>query len=77
MRRSADVRSFVVRIWWEADQTGPNGGPLWRGRVQDVTSGRTVFFQSMEKLVEFFRFYTMGTQEVMTAEPRSGEEKDE
>jgi len=48
-----DSHAFVVRIWWEAGLTRPNGCPLWRGRVQHVGSGRTMVFQSLDELTQF------------------------
>lgn len=39
--------SFVVRIWREA------GSPIWRGSVQQVSSGQTHSFDGMDKLLAF------------------------
>jgi len=52
-RSPTRFHAFVVRIWWESDSLRPGGRPLWRGRVQHVTSGEYVVFQSLGELMRF------------------------
>ncbi len=52
------THSFVVRIWWEANLTRPNGRPLWRGQVQHAASGRARGFQSLAELLDFIQEQT-------------------
>lgn len=50
--------AFVVRIWWESGLRQPDGHLLWRGRVQHVTSGEYVVFQSLGELIRFIQTQT-------------------
>lgn len=45
--RSNPARSFIVRVWLE--ELG-EGQTEWRGRVQDVLSGRITFFRGWDRL---------------------------
>ena len=52
------THAFVVRIWWEPGLSQPNGQPLWRGRVESATSGRSYVFQSLDGLLRFIQSQT-------------------
>jgi hypothetical protein len=55
---SFSTHAFVVRIWWEAGLSHPDGKPLWRGKVEHVASGRSRVFQSLDELLRFIQFQT-------------------
>jgi len=42
---------FVVRLWWEAEDTGEPGE--WRGCVEHVSSGERRYFREIENVAEF------------------------
>lgn len=46
-----DVHSFVVRIWYEADEGQPE--LAWRGSVDHVSSGRRIYFHDLDTFVRF------------------------
>ncbi len=60
-----NTQSFLVRIWIEPREI--EGEPLvWRGSVQQVSSGEQVYFKSFVELNTFIAFksyipYTPGT----------------
>lgn len=56
--RRPESHSFVVRIWWEAGLSRPNGRPLWRGSARYAGSGRRVAFQSLDDLLRFIQSKT-------------------
>jgi len=43
--------SFVVRVWQEPGKVG--APPLWRGQIEEVTSGEVSNFQLSMALIEF------------------------
>ncbi|NOZ49611.1 MAG: hypothetical protein GXP37_06105 [Chloroflexi bacterium] len=45
-------QSFVVRIWTEPP-TGKDPTSVWRGWVQHVRSGESVYIQSPQELLDF------------------------
>jgi len=53
MQTQTDRRtiSFVVRIWQEPGKVG--APPLWRGQIEEVTSGEVSYFQLSAALIEF------------------------
>ncbi len=57
-RSPTQSHAFVVRIWWESDSLRPDNRPLWRGRVQHVTSGEYIVFQSLGELTRFIQKQT-------------------
>lgn len=44
--------SFVFRIWWEQADTA-DSQPIWRGWMQHVPTGETVYVQDVEGLLAF------------------------
>lgn len=44
-------QTFVVRLW--AEQLG-EGGVEWRGEIQQVPGGRTVYFRRLEAVPGLF-----------------------
>jgi hypothetical protein len=58
MGMPTDTHAFVVRIWWEAGLTRPDGRPLWRGQVQHAASGQSQTFQSLDELTQFIQSQT-------------------
>lgn len=49
-----NTSAFVIRIWPEAvDQQG--NVTTWRGSIEHVTSGKRLYFDSFEALVDFIR----------------------
>jgi hypothetical protein len=47
-----EAHSFIVRIWYEADESHAEG-VTWRGSVDHVSSGRRLYF---DELGAFLRF---------------------
>lgn len=50
--------TFVVRIWWEAGLTRPNGQPLWRGQIEHAMEGHQQGFSSLEELLRLIQEQT-------------------
>jgi hypothetical protein len=67
--------TFVIRIWWEAGLTRPDGRPLWHGRVQHVPSNHSLAFQCLDELNRFIQVHAGGLEEGRPAgqpeEPRT------
>jgi len=55
MNAQHKVKSFVARIWLEAE---PNGDPVWRGRIQHVQSNREAYFQDLTEMSAFMEQVT-------------------
>ncbi|NOZ28315.1 MAG: hypothetical protein GXP39_09730 [Chloroflexi bacterium] len=62
--------TFVVRFW----QAWSDAGPIWRGRIEHVQSGKSATFLQLEKMVDFMRGFG-----IMAVEggPAQGEESRE
>ena len=57
--------AFALRIWWETgDLEGP---PHWRGWVQHAPTGRHLYFQSLEELVEFLETWVGSLRNISQA----------
>lgn len=52
--RNRETRSnlFIVRVWPEEIH---DGGVEWRGKVQSVVSGETLFFRDWNVMLAFIR----------------------
>ena len=44
--------AFIVKIWWERRDV-EQAAPVWRGSVEDVQSGRRVYFGSLPELCAY------------------------
>ena len=49
-----DTQSFIVRIWHEGVDTAGNI-VAWRGSVDDVGSGRRVYFRDLDGAFRFIQ----------------------
>ena len=45
--------SFIVRIWWEHGDGEGETGAHWRGWIQHVRNGKTVYFADIRDLTDF------------------------
>lgn len=44
--------AFIVKIWWERRDV-EQAAPVWRGSIEDVQSGRRVYFRSLHELCQY------------------------
>ena len=64
--------TFVLRFWreWSA------AGPQWRGRIEHVSSGKSVAFLEPDRMLAFLRDYGVMAQEdagMANGDPRRAE----
>ena len=50
MEKKGHENAFVIRIWREESVAAPHN---WRGWVQHVRSGKTLYFRDVERLLQF------------------------
>jgi len=64
-----EVRSnlFTLRVWLEQVD---DGREEWRGRVQHVVSGETIFFRDWDTLLAFLRGEVRLSQDAMSSTER-------
>jgi hypothetical protein len=53
--------SFVLRIWWEANEGSPR---VWRGRIQHAATGDVAYVQTLRDLRIFLEKWTGSLREV-------------
>lgn len=41
--------TFILRIWWDEDEPG------WTGQVQQLSTGESALFRSVDKLLAFVK----------------------
>jgi hypothetical protein len=52
-----DIYSFIVRIWRDSSNSqSPEAG--WRGSIDDVSSGKRLYFQDLESVDQFIQEQT-------------------
>ncbi len=71
-RSTGRYNSFIVRIWWEENETAPR---LWRGSVQHAATGESCYVNSVVEILNFIQSYTSPLEEDSTSqvsEPDSG-----
>lgn len=64
----ANTHSFVVKLWLE--ETAAEAGRVrWRGHVTHVGSGKRLYFQRLEEIVDFMTPYLemMGVERGITS----------
>lgn len=47
--------SFIVRVWCEVGDGGPETVRAWRGAIEHVPSGQRTFFQELEAVITFMK----------------------
>ncbi len=60
--------TFIIRIWWQAPPPSAQT-PAWRGHVEHIPGGETLYFRDLPTLQRFLERFT-GPLEV--ASPRPG-----
>jgi hypothetical protein len=50
----SERHSFIVRIWHE-EEDEEGHGPVWRGSIDHVGSGRRLYFCDLEGILGFIR----------------------
>lgn len=58
MARSQRYNSFVVRIWRERGGSAQEQEVIWKGWVQHVLSGESVYVQNVDELLAFMERWT-------------------
>ena len=48
--------TFIVRFWLEPREL-ENAGPIWRGVVEHVASGRKLYLKNLEEVKQFIVSY--------------------
>jgi hypothetical protein len=47
--------SFIVRVWCESGDAGPEAVRAWRGAIEHVPSGQRAFFQELDAVIAFMK----------------------
>lgn len=49
--------TFVVRFWWEWQETGADQTLRWRGRIEHLQSGEGATFREAQQMLAFIGRY--------------------
>lgn len=50
------IHAFIVRIWIEPREV-KDAEPIWRGVIEEVDGGKSVYFDRLDKMSTYFTKY--------------------
>ena len=55
---TANIQTFIVKIWVEDEVSNNTGKPVWRGFITQVSSGERRYVKSLDEINTYFLKFT-------------------